>query len=87
MPRAASVSRAIMLPLILAWLCLAPIAAPLPGAAQALQSEKKFTKGLLWRISREGVPSSYLFGTIHVADPRARAGHSASPAGLCTSPR
>lgn len=26
--------------------------------------------GLLWRISREGVADSYLFGTMHMADPR-----------------
>jgi uncharacterized protein YbaP (TraB family) len=70
MPRAASASRAIFLRVVLACLWLAPIAASLPGAGQTLQSEKKFTKGLLWRISREGVPPSYVFGTIHVADPR-----------------
>jgi uncharacterized protein YbaP (TraB family) len=70
MPRATSASRTIFLWRILACLWLAPIAAPLPGAAQTLQSEKKFTKGLLWRVSREGVAPSYVFGTIHVADPR-----------------
>lgn len=29
-----------------------------------------FGDGLLWRIEREGVAASYLFGTIHVSDPR-----------------
>lgn len=29
-----------------------------------------FGEGLLWRIEREGVAASYLFGTIHVGDPR-----------------
>jgi uncharacterized protein YbaP (TraB family) len=29
-----------------------------------------FTEGLLWRISKSGIPDSYAFGTIHVADPR-----------------
>ncbi len=27
-------------------------------------------KGLLWRISKEGLPDSFLFGTMHVTDPR-----------------
>jgi uncharacterized protein YbaP (TraB family) len=27
-------------------------------------------KGLLWRLDRPGAPSSYLFGTMHVTDPR-----------------
>lgn len=31
----------------------------------------RFEKGLLYRISKPGVPASYVFGTIHVADPRA----------------
>ena len=29
-----------------------------------------FVEGLLWRISKAGVPDSFAFGTIHVADPR-----------------
>ncbi len=29
-----------------------------------------FSSGLLWRVSRGGVPDSHVFGTIHVADPR-----------------
>lgn len=29
-----------------------------------------FERGLLWEISRPGVAPSYLFGTMHVADPR-----------------
>ena len=27
-------------------------------------------KGLLWRISKSGIPDSFLFGTMHVTDPR-----------------
>jgi len=27
-------------------------------------------QALLWRIEREGVPASYVFGTIHISDPR-----------------
>jgi hypothetical protein len=31
---------------------------------------QRFTQGLLWRVSRKGVAPSYVYGTIHVADPR-----------------
>ena len=31
---------------------------------------QKHTKGLLWKITRPGVPANYLFGTMHVEDPR-----------------
>ncbi|HTQ76474.1 MAG TPA: TraB/GumN family protein [Burkholderiales bacterium] len=37
------------------------------GAAAA----PRFTHGLLWRVGHAGVPPSYVFGTIHLADPRA----------------
>jgi len=37
--------------------------------AQAAAGER-FEHGLLWRVSRDGVPPSFLFGTMHVADPR-----------------
>jgi uncharacterized protein YbaP (TraB family) len=30
----------------------------------------RYSKGLLWRISRSGTPDSYVFGTMHRADPR-----------------
>lgn len=30
----------------------------------------RFTKGLLWRVTKKGVAPSHVFGTIHVADPR-----------------
>ena len=39
-------------------------------AAGAAESEARFTKGLLWRVSRAGTAPSYVFGTIHVPDPR-----------------
>lgn len=35
-----------------------------PGA------RSEFDVGLLWRISRDGTPDSYVFGTIHLADAR-----------------
>ena len=40
------------------------IAAPAPVAAAATEI------GLLWRVQRDGGPHSYVFGTIHVDDPR-----------------
>jgi hypothetical protein len=49
---------------VLAAVCL--IAAT-PGVGEPAN---KFTKGLLWRVSKAGVAPSYVFGTIHVADPR-----------------
>jgi len=30
----------------------------------------RFDRGLLWEISRKGIASSHVYGTIHVADPR-----------------
>ncbi len=48
---------------LVAALCIA-----LP-AAQAV-AEERYEQGLLWRVSREGVAPSYLFGTMHLADPR-----------------
>ena len=32
--------------------------------------EQKFTKGLLWQISKAGTPAGYVFGTIHSDDAR-----------------
>jgi hypothetical protein len=46
-------------------LVLAFIAGPAFGEAPS-----PFVEGLLWRISKSGVPDSYAFGTIHIADPR-----------------
>ncbi|MGH8689940.1 MAG: TraB/GumN family protein [Burkholderiales bacterium] len=45
---------------------LAGLAAALP----AWGSEQRFNRGLLWRIDREGVAPSHVYGTIHVPDPR-----------------
>jgi uncharacterized protein YbaP (TraB family) len=54
-----------------ALLAVCALAAAAPGAdAGAAGPGMKFTHGLLWRVSREGVPPSYVFGTIHVPDPR-----------------
>ena len=37
-----------------------------PGAV----ASERFTQGLLWEVSRPGVDANYLFGTMHVSDPR-----------------
>jgi uncharacterized protein YbaP (TraB family) len=44
------------------------LAAGAPGSAAGAE---KFAQGLLWRVSKAGVPPSHVFGTIHLADPRA----------------
>lgn len=31
---------------------------------------ERFAKGLLWRVTRSGAAASYVYGTIHVVDPR-----------------
>jgi uncharacterized protein len=33
-------------------------------------SQQRYERGLLWRLSRKGVAPSWVFGTIHVPDPR-----------------
>ena len=33
-----------------------------------LSNHQKFSEGLLWKVEKEGVAPSYVFGTIHVAD-------------------
>ena len=70
MARAPSSLRAVALNAVFACLGLAAIETPFPAHAQALRPESKFTKGLLWRVSKAGAAPSYVFGTIHVADPR-----------------
>jgi hypothetical protein len=32
--------------------------------------EERFGRGLLWRVAKEGVAASHIYGTIHVPDPR-----------------
>jgi uncharacterized protein len=46
-----------------------PAAGPMPAAGKGGSAEP-YSHGLLWEIRRPGVPKSYLFGTMHVADPR-----------------
>jgi uncharacterized protein YbaP (TraB family) len=49
--------------------CALAVALPCPDAGAA-GAESRFSHGLLWRVSRDGAPPSYVFGTIHVPDPR-----------------
>jgi uncharacterized protein len=39
-------------------------------AFPAWSVEEKFARGLLWRITKDKIPPSHVYGTIHVADPR-----------------
>jgi uncharacterized protein YbaP (TraB family) len=39
------------------------------GPARAAR-EQRYARGLLWRVAKQGVAPSHVFGTIHVADPR-----------------
>ncbi len=38
--------------------------------AKPVQAQARFSRGLLWRVSKPGIAASYVFGTIHFADPR-----------------
>jgi hypothetical protein len=38
--------------------------------ASKVVSVEPFARGLLWRVAKEGVAPSYVFGTIHLPDPR-----------------
>ena len=42
----------------------------LAAAAVIAAGSDPFASGRLWRISKPGIPDSYVLGTIHVADPR-----------------
>jgi uncharacterized protein YbaP (TraB family) len=43
------------------------------GSAAARDADPAFTAGLLWRVSKPGVKDSFVFGTIHLPDPRVNA--------------
>lgn len=38
--------------------------------ATHLSGEERFARGVLWQVSKAGVAPSYVYGTMHVADPR-----------------
>lgn len=49
----------------------APQVTPVRAAeAKQARAQARFSRGLLWRVSKPGVAASHVFGTIHVADPR-----------------
>lgn len=47
----------------LAGIAVTLVASRAPARAQ-------YERGLLWRVTKPGVPASHVYGTIHVADPR-----------------
>jgi uncharacterized protein len=63
----------LVLPLALLWggqamaLDCPPLEMNEPAAAEI---EPRHARGLLWEINRAGLAPSYLFGTVHVSDPR-----------------
>jgi uncharacterized protein len=41
------------------------------AAAQPVWAmQERFARGLLWRVTKDGIAPSHVYGTIHVADPR-----------------
>lgn len=70
MPRAPSSARAAALRVVATCFLAIAIVGAFPARAEVRQPESKFTKGLLWRVSKVGTAPSYVFGTIHLADPR-----------------
>jgi uncharacterized protein YbaP (TraB family) len=42
----------------------------LVGLGAVAEAREPFSEGLLWRVSKAGLPDSFVFGTIHVADAR-----------------
>jgi uncharacterized protein YbaP (TraB family) len=53
----------------LAWAAILALCFAVPAQA----ADDAFERGLLWRIEKAGVAPSYVFGTIHLADPRVTA--------------
>jgi uncharacterized protein len=49
------------------FLAAAALLGALPSSARA---RERFTRGVLWRVTRKGIAPSHVYGTIHVADPR-----------------
>jgi len=42
----------------------------LAAEVKAIKAQARFSRGLLWRVSKPGVAASHVFGTMHIADPR-----------------
>lgn len=59
---------------LLAWLAGEPVrAADLAPAARSAQRSAPWSRNLLFRVDKPGVPPSYVFGTVHSGDPRVAA--------------
>lgn len=43
---------------------------PLQPASKHFNKKLAYSNAILWQVSKEGKPSSYIFGTMHVSDPR-----------------
>lgn len=52
------------------WAAVCAAAVMLVPAPLVAKVPSPFTEGLLWRIAKRGIPDSYAFGTLHIADPR-----------------
>jgi len=70
--RCALAGMAALLPLELHAGNAEPVQAAAANATRSLaaKAQARFSRGLLWRVSRPGVAPSHVFGTIHIADPR-----------------
>jgi len=55
------------------------------GARASDNGAQRFDAGLLWQVARDGKPDSYVFGTIHLADPRVAEPRNAVLAALSRS--
>lgn len=68
--------RTVVVPLLVWFVCLPTSRAeglncpPLVRTQSSTGKPVSHADGLLWKLEREGTPPSYLFGTIHVGDPR-----------------
>jgi uncharacterized protein YbaP (TraB family) len=49
------------------------VAVPLADAGTLARAREPVSRGLLFRIDKAGVPASFVFGTLHSADPRVTA--------------
>ena len=54
--------------------------APTVLAAETAAPAERYSRGLLWRVSKEGQADSYIFGTMHLADPRVQMSPAAAEA-------
>ena len=66
-------------------LALAASLGPVVPIRAASSHRGRFDTGLLWRVARRGIPDSYVFGTIHLADVRVATPPPAALAALARS--